>query len=515
MSESEASTEPATPKEGSAEVIKLDESNVFAWLRPLSKTSCQAFDATVNLVIKKPAEFTHVRQFLHCDSRQDRAQSVFTDDEDDSTDRWCIGSGRARSKEVDLLLAPPTDRWMKIEVAGIHATLAIHPESCRISLQARHTVTISKNSTKTFRQQESYILEHDEIILIGDCAYTFQYTDYFFSPAFERDIIRYMRSHIKSLWTMNEFISPNSVGPPRLLGNYYCSPSAFAQGTFGKVSAGWTENGATIAIKTFKNPKESEIKSYIEIMEYIGTHENIVQLLKCISYFENAIPEAFCVYKPLAVASLTDIIDAYVLDSTAMLALCVDYLNGLTYLHDQKGIMHRDINPNNLAITSFHNHKGFIIDLDSATTSPTSTDHMKGTIPYLAPEIMSLKRYKQGEKQPPPYGKSADIWALGLAMYALYTGRQVRWMHFASRGAPPVSHVTEDAHRNFRVKLRQDQRNAKGAEAREFLISIERMNSYKAENRMSASETYANVLQAWTNHNRGTIVSKRKRQWEE
>lgn len=56
-----------------------------------------------------------------------------------------------------------------------------------------------------------------------------------------------------------------------------------------------------------------------------------------------------------------------------------DYLRGLAFLHE-KGIMHRDISPNNLAVTSFEQPRGLIIDLDAATKDPESEDHVSHAI---------------------------------------------------------------------------------------------------------------------------------------
>lgn len=300
MSRSDDSTVPNTPESNSGEIPNLDEKDVFAWLRPLNQLACRGFDATVNSVIKHSPEFDHFHQFLHCDSRQDRAQSVFTEEGDSThhqsstptyqwtgafglslthlprnpTKGWYFGTNRApnASGEVDLLLAPPNSHRMEMEIAGNHGRLALHRQSCRISLEAKHTVTTGRNGAKSFRQPESYVLEHGEMILIGSCAYTFQYTDYFYSSTFGQDVTQYMRRYHEPLWSMNEYVTPSSVGPPILMGDYYCSPRAFAQGTFGKISAGWSERGETVVFKTYKNPIKSEIHSHIELMEYIGKH---------------------------------------------------------------------------------------------------------------------------------------------------------------------------------------------------------------------------------------------------
>lgn len=53
---------------------------------------------------------------------------------------------------------------------------------------------------------------------------------------------------------------------------------------------------------------------------------------------------------------------------------------------------------------------------------------MQGTMGFLAPEIVALKRWAVGSarKAPPsPYGRKVDVWALGLSAYVTYTGAVV------------------------------------------------------------------------------------------
>ena len=300
MAYSDGSTVPNTPEPDSGEVVRLDQEQVFAWLRPLNVTAHKAFDATVNTVIKNSPKFDHFRHFLHCDSRLDRSQSVYTEDEDSGHGQphiptyqwvgafglrltnlprnplqgWCLGTncGRSSLNGVDLLLAPPLHYRTETQIAGHHATFKLHPESCRIIIQARHTTRIGRNGAKAFRHPESFLLEPGELVFLGNCVYTFDYTEHFSSKAFKQAVTQYMRDYHDSLWSMNKYISPGSVGLATALGNYYCSPRAFNQGTFGKISAGWNKIGETVAIKVFKNPKKSEIRSHIELMGSIGQH---------------------------------------------------------------------------------------------------------------------------------------------------------------------------------------------------------------------------------------------------
>jgi len=297
--ESDGSTLPATPQSFSEDVATVEEQGIFAWLRPFNRIAREAFDATVNTTIKHPLEFEHARKFLHITpTRERRLGSVFTEDEDSAADPepvsqwigafkyslknlprnpgrgWYLGTGRGPSRlgEVDILLAPPTDSWAKLGIASKHARLFFHLESCRVVLEARHTVTIGRDGSEVFRQSNSRVLEQGGLISIGDCVYTFEFTDHFATSEFNGCLSRFMKKYSDSEWSMNQLLSPASVGAPRSIGNYYCSPSAFAQGSFGKVSAGWTKEGTAVAIKHFKNPKRDETRVHQLLMEYIGRH---------------------------------------------------------------------------------------------------------------------------------------------------------------------------------------------------------------------------------------------------
>lgn len=77
-----------------------------------------------------------------------------------------------------------------------------------------------------------------------------------------------------------------------------------------------------------------------------------------------------------------------------------DYLRGSAYLHDNR-IMHRDIN---LGIVSYNPLRAMIMDFGAATTESISTNHFKGTIVLLAPEMMALEK---------PRRSRAAIWSRG------------------------------------------------------------------------------------------------------
>lgn len=110
-----------------------------------------------------------------------------------------------------------------------------------------------------------------------------------------------------------------------------------------------------------------------------------------------------------------------------------DYLRAVSYLHDEKKVMHRDIKPLNLGVATLNPPTGVIFDFDSVTLAQTSNNHMHGTVCFLAPEIVDIKKWDEMRKalaangriittpRPPSYGKKVDMWALGLSAYLLYT----------------------------------------------------------------------------------------------
>ena len=294
-SDSEGSTILLSPGSGADDIVNANQNDVFAWLRPHSDIARRAFDASVNSALKNRGKYEHIRQFLQISERGNRALSAFTEDgaenhdvarqwsgafrlslkvpPRDSAKGWYFGTSRGRHlQDVNILLAPPIKKWAGSRIAGRHGRLFLHEESCRMMLEARHTVTTTKNGAFVISQLNSRVVEHGELIEIGDCTYTFEYAELYSTPGFEEDLVRFMKEHNGPRWALNKLLSPASVNSSLPMGNYSCSPSAFAQGTFGKIYAGWSHNGRPVAIKVFKRPVENEVRGHQELMAQIGYH---------------------------------------------------------------------------------------------------------------------------------------------------------------------------------------------------------------------------------------------------
>ena len=87
--------------------------------------------------------------------------------------------------------------------------------------------------------------------------------------------------------------------------------------------------------------------------------------------------------------------------------------SGVSYCH-AKHIVHRDIKLENILLDDYNNVK--IIDFGfSITIDPEKKLNVFcGTPSYMAPEIVAKLYYR---------GNAADVWALGVCLYAMVCGR--------------------------------------------------------------------------------------------
>ena len=352
---------------------------------------------------------------------------------------------------VDVVIGLPDLKWKTNRIRANHARLYIHEESCQPTVEALHGMEVSGAtgiehiSPRT--PSSSKVLEDGHKVEFGRCAYLFSRGSAFMNGMFSASLPRFMKAHHGKTWAAHPILSATSTGSYLTMDQYTFLPGAFAAGTFGEVTAGWSQNGSAVAVKRFKHPNLRRFSQHEKIMGLIGRHvslarqmtgarrvlifrkPNIVELIHSSSTLEPAYPAIYCVYSPLALTNLEDIIQSHIFNLEAQIALLKDFLRGLTYLHDQKGIMHRDIKPENLGLLSLCPPKGIILDLDSATSEDSSNDSTQGTVPYQAPEIVNLRLIANVSQR--SYGRSVDVWALGVSAFsALRLGKHMRWSEY-------------------------------------------------------------------------------------
>lgn len=178
--------------------------------------------------------------------------------------------------------------------------------------------------------------------------------------------------------------------------------------------------------------------------------------------------ECYIITKPLIGTTLADILDAQISDHSR-LKLAAQMIEGLDFIHSS-GCMHRDVKLDNI-LASTKPLQAIIIDFGHATWEEVSSDHMKGTVRYLAPEIVSIKHGK-----PLTYNRSADIWSMGLTIFELLN--KWRFTH---------TYITEPAQQGMVDKATWNRRH-KDPEMGAFFELLSEMLAWRPGARISAKD---------------------------
>lgn len=185
------------------------------------------------------------------------------------------------------------------------------------------------------------------------------------------------------------------------------------EGSFGKVYKGQRKStNQIVAIKKIpkRGKKEKELKNLRQEIEILRKlyHENIIQLLDS---FES--PNDFYLVTELAQGQLFEILEEDKnLPENEVRKIAQQLVSALYYLHSNN-IIHRDIKPQNILISSSGVIKLCDFGFARAIDSKTMVTSIKGTPLYMAPEL--LQEY--------PYNHEADLWSLGVILYELFVGQ--------------------------------------------------------------------------------------------
>lgn len=199
--------------------------------------------------------------------------------------------------------------------------------------------------------------------------------------------------------------------PQSEIGDYILSHT-LGEGTTGKVKLAYhKETGQQVAIKII--PKISfdqrpdlqlKVQREIAIMRLVD-HPNILKLIDVLESGRH-------LYIILEYAEQGELFDYLVSNRFLAEDVAIEFFRqiviALEYLH-KRGICHRDLKPENILLDSCARIK--IADFGFARWVKSSlTETSCGSPHYAAPEIIRGQPYD---------GKIADIWSLGVILYAL------------------------------------------------------------------------------------------------
>ncbi|MDP3561185.1 MAG: protein kinase [Legionellaceae bacterium] len=190
------------------------------------------------------------------------------------------------------------------------------------------------------------------------------------------------------------------------------------EGKFGVVKEGFLQ-GIPIACKEIAFSDSDDEKIFMnEIkIQHNLKHENIVKFLDW--YIEKnsygiMILELMCLnlYELMYVQNIF-------WDELTQTRIIKEVAAGLAYLHG-KNILHRDIKPENILLNGQHTAKISDFGFSAQTTDGKIFGKIKGTIPYMAPEL--LKAYLN--KMDFTYSKKTDIYAFGITCTEIIRRRE-------------------------------------------------------------------------------------------
>ncbi|XP_069164808.1 uncharacterized protein [Procambarus clarkii] len=169
---------------------------------------------------------------------------------------------------------------------------------------------------------------------------------------------------------------------------------------------------ASLGGRPIENPLD-RVHREIAILKKLN-HHNVVKLVEVLNDPDE--DNFYMVFELLEKGEVMEIPTDTPLSEDQAWSYFRDVVLGIEYLHYQK-IIHRDIKPSNLLLGDNGHIQiadfGVCNEFDGKDAFLTNT---AGTPAFMAPEALSTSRHKYS-------GKAADIWAMGVTLYAFVYGK--------------------------------------------------------------------------------------------
>ncbi|MDA1159867.1 MAG: protein kinase [Planctomycetota bacterium] len=189
----------------------------------------------------------------------------------------------------------------------------------------------------------------------------------------------------------------------------YTIEHAVGRGGFGEVYYAVSDSGKQVALKAVQNSEDIELRGSTHCMNLKSPH--LVTIFD-VRHSERGDP--FVIMEYVSGPSLRELLDASPegLGQEKAAWFIREIAKAVSLLHDN-GIVHRDLKPHNVFFED-----GYVMVGDYSLSKVITTSHRSGhtltvgTVHYMAPEI-SLGRY----------GRTVDIYAMGVLLYEMLTGK--------------------------------------------------------------------------------------------
>ena len=184
---------------------------------------------------------------------------------------------------------------------------------------------------------------------------------------------------------------------------------------------------------------KSEIQNYVQEYKLMKALQGQTNIVSCddftVVWNENGIGGNVFIRMEL-LTPLNQVLKERALSIEEIIKLGKDITSALI-LCEKKNIIHRDIKPANIMVSQFGNYKlgdfGVSKIMDHATYATAM-----GTPEYQAPEVVHMKKY----------GKTADIYSLGITLYWLLNNRRMPFI--GADEQPTVERKDETMKRRYR-----------------------------------------------------------------
>ncbi|KIW41569.1 uncharacterized protein PV06_07118 [Exophiala oligosperma] len=415
---------------------------------------------------------------------------------------WVIGSGRGESgyAGVDFLITADRERD---RVGGRHGKIRHHKVSRVLTIVPMFGHGVLLNGEEISR--EGKVLGNMQMgLTIGNLTFKIEFQSV--DPAsYNAKLDNIVLGSGTWFSEKIESFDPTPTNSHLMFHGYQIqTPQAF--GAYGVVSACvHTDSGNVYAVKRVQRTRYTfdQIRDEITVLKLLGKHPHICTLADVIysdgddtSMGNKKINDIYMFFEPWAPDILEVLTKPQVSRSVRWRAFHQG-AQGIRYLHSL-GIIHRDLKMGNILVVRSDPLRVVIADFGHATTCTNSQDHMKGTIVFLAPEIIELKRRSRDTNpfSPDPtlhWSCKSDVYSYGLVGWTLLHGKPNL----------PLNGIDKVAHQHLLATL------GKSSTAAGDVLA--RMLAWDAESRLGMRELL--LASCWSESE--TTCHEKKRQFPE